>query len=48
MNASPENEVEGGSVPKSTQQHRHQEVDVLAEFAMAIATKRNIEVVLEP
>ena len=48
MKASPKDEVEGSSVPKTAQQHRHQEIEVLAELAVAITTKRNIEVVLQP
>ena len=48
METTPQDEIKGSSMPKSAQQHRHQEVEVLAELAMTIATKGNIEVILEP
>ena len=48
MDGAPEDEVEGCAVPKSSQQHGGEQVDVLPEFAVAVAAKRDIEVVLEP
>ena len=48
MNATPEDEVEGCSVPETTQQHRHQKVEVLAQLAVTVATEGDIEIVLEP
>ena len=48
MNATPEDEVEGCSVPETTQQHRHQKVEILAQLAVTVTTKGDIEIVLEP
>lgn len=48
MNPSPKDEVKRCSMPKTTQKHRHEKVEILAELAMTIATKRNIEIIFEP
>ena len=48
VDASPKDEVEGCPMPKTTQEHGHEEVEVLAELAVTVAAKGDVEVVLEP
>ena len=48
VDATPKDEIERGSMPESTQEHRHEEIEVLTDFSVAIASKRDVEVVLEP
>ena len=48
VQSAPEDEVEGGSVPKSAKEHRHEQIEVLAKFAVAVASKADVEVVFEP
>ena len=42
MKTAPQDEVEGGSMPESTQEHRHKEVEVLTELAMTIASEGDV------
>ena len=48
MKRTPKDEVERGSMPESSKHHGHEEVEVLAHFAMTIAAKTDVEVVPEP
>lgn len=48
VDAAPENEVEGSSMPKTAEKHGHEEVEVLTELAVTVAAKGDVEVVLEP
>ena len=48
VNATPEDEVEGCSVPETTQQHRHQKVEILAQLAVTVTNEGDLEIILEP
>lgn len=48
MNAAPKDEVERGTMPKTAQEHGHEQIEVLTDFAMPIAAKRDIQIILEP
>ena len=48
VDAAPQDEVEGGSVPKATEKHGHEQVEVLTELAVTVAAQGDVEVVLEP
>ena len=48
VDATPKDEIERGSMPESTQEHRHEEVEVLTELTVTVTTQGDIEVILEP
>ena len=48
MDAAPNDEGPVCTVPETAEQHGEHEVDVGADFAEAIASKRNIEIIAEP
>ena len=48
MHATPSHEIQAGSVPETTQQHGHNQVDIGAYAASAVATQRDIDVVAYP
>ena len=48
VNTAPEDEVEGSTVPKTSEEHGHEEVEVLTELAVTVTSKGDVEIVLEP
>ena len=48
MEATPKDEIERGTVPESTKEHGHEQVEVLAELAVTVSSHGDVEVVLEP
>ena len=48
MYATPEDEVEGSTMPEATEEHGHEEIKVLAEFAVTVASHGDVKIVLEP
>ena len=48
MHAAPSHEIEAGPVPEATQKHGDDEVDVLPQLALAVATQRYVDVVANP
>lgn len=48
MPESPNDEGPSCTVPQAAKQHRGHEIEVLAHFALAVATQRNVEVVAQP
>ena len=48
MHSSPKNEVEARAVPQSAEEHRDDEVHVLAALAFAVASERDVDVVANP
>ena len=48
MHASPGHKMKAGTMPQSAQKHGDEEVDVLSDFAFAVSTQRNIDVIANP
>ena len=48
VNTSPEDKVKGGTMPKTSKEHGQEKVEVLTELAVTVASKGDVEVVLEP
>ena len=44
----PKDKTDGGTVPQTAQKHRQQQVEIGAPLALAVAAKRNVEVIPEP
>ena len=46
--AAPNTEIEAGAVPKSSQNHGQNDVDILPKLTLSVATQGNIDVIAYP